>query len=232
MDVEPTVYALILLKIILINLVLSGDNAVVIALACRNLPAKQRQTAFLWGSVGAVVCMIALTFAALRLLQVPLLQAGGGLMLIWIALKLLQGEEEGGKIRQHENLWRAVWTIIAADVVMSLDNTVAVAAIAQGNLLLIGIGLAVSIPLIIWGANLLANLMVRFPLIVWAGAMLLGYTAGEMIVADEKLGPVFGEVFPGMAWLFPWVVAGVVLAVGVQRARKVVRVVGRLGTRL
>ncbi|PWK09000.1 TerC family protein [Tumebacillus permanentifrigoris] len=226
---EPTVYALILLKIILINLVLSGDNAVVIALACRNLPAKHRQTAFLWGSVGAVVCMVALTFVALQLLQVPLLQASGGLLLIWIALKLLQGEEEGGKIRQHENLWRAVWTIIVADAVMSLDNTVAVAAIAKGNLLLIGIGLAVSIPLIIWGANALANLMGRFPLIVWAGAMLLGYTAGEMMVEDERLGVVFREVFAGSAWLFPWLVAGFVLLIGRQRARKEIRVVRKLG---
>lgn len=148
---DPMVYALILVKIILINLVLSGDNAVVIAMACRNLLPKHRQTAFLWGSLGAVVCRIALTLVALQLLHVPLLQAGGGLVLIWIALKLLQGEEGGEKIRQHENLWRAVWTIIVADVVMSLDNAVAVAAIAQGNLLLIGIGLAVSIPLIIGG---------------------------------------------------------------------------------
>ncbi|MBL0387454.1 TerC family protein [Tumebacillus sp. ITR2] len=224
-----TLYAIILFKIILINLVLSGDNAVVIALACRNLPDKQRRTAFLWGSLGAVVCMILLTFVAIRLLEVPLLQAVGGFLLIWIALKLLQGEDEGGGIRQHDNLWRAVWTIIVADVVMSLDNTVAVAATAQGNLPLIGIGLAISIPLIIWGANVLAKLMHKFPLIVWAGAMLLGYTAGEMILQDRVLGDFFKVFFPGTSWLFPWLVSGFVLLVGRIRASREIKVIRKLG---
>ncbi|KEO82222.1 TerC family protein [Tumebacillus flagellatus] len=227
---EPTtLYAIILFKIILINLVLSGDNAVVIALACRNLPAKQRRVAFLWGSLGAVVCMVLLTFVALRLLQIPMLQALGGLLLIWIALKLLKSEDDGGHIRQHDSLWRAVRTIIVADLVMSLDNTVAVAATAQGNLVLIGIGLAVSIPLIIWGANLLAKLMARFPVIVWAGALLLGYTAGEMILEDRVTGTYLTAYFPRTAWLFPWLVSVFVLIIGLLLSRREVKVVRKLG---
>lgn len=222
-----TVDALILLKVVLINLVLSGDNALVIALVCRKLPAEQRNAAFLWGSLGAVVCKILLTFVALQVLQVPLLQAAGALLLIWIALKLFQSEEEG-RVRQHDRMWRAVMTIVAADVVMSLDNTVAVAAVAKDHLLLIGIGLAVSIPVIIWGANVLVRLMSRFPLIVWAGAMLLGYTAGEMLIEDRLVGTTITGLVPAVAWLLPWVVALGVLLIGLQRARRDVKVVRKL----
>ena len=220
---EPILSSWVLFKIILINLVLSGDNAIVIALACRNLPETHKRIAFLFGSAGAVVSMIGLTFVALRLLELPLVQAGGGLLLVWIALKLLRGDEDEGRVKTHDTLWRAVGTIIFADVVMSLDNTVAVAATAQGNTLLIGIGLAVSIPLIIWGANLLANLMNRFPWIIWGGAMLLGYTAGEMMMKDRVLGLDLVRWFPTYHWLLPYVVAGLVLLIGKLREVKRVR---------
>lgn len=207
-------FLLALFKVILINIVLSGDNAVVIALACRNLPREQQGKAYLWGSLGAVVAMILLTLVALWFLRIPFLQMVGGLLLLWIAIKLLKGEGDEGNVKQHENLLDAVRTIIIADVVMSLDNTVAVAATAQGNLLLIGAGLAVSIPLIIWGANLLTGLMNRFPIIVWFGAGLLGYTSGEMILGDRIVGPMLLMWLPAIYWLIPWVLAALVLVSG------------------
>ena len=207
-------FLLALFKVILINIVLSGDNAVVIALACRNLPREQQGKAYLWGSLGAVVAMIGLTFVALWFLRIPFLQVIGGLLLLWIAIKLLKGEDDEGSVQQHENLLDAVRTIIIADVVMSLDNTVAVAATAQGNLLLIGIGLAVSIPLIIWGANMLTKLMNRFPFIVWIGAGLLGYTSGEMILGDKIFGQMLRLWLPTSYWVIPWVLTAVVLILG------------------
>jgi YjbE family integral membrane protein len=208
------VFIVLLFKVILINIVLSADNAVVIALACRNLPPEQQNKAYLFGSIGAVVLMVGLTFVALWFLRIPFLQVVGGLMLLWIAIKLLKGEEDEGNIKQHANLFDAVRTIIIADVVMSLDNTVAVAATAQGNLLLIGLGLAVSIPLIIWGANLLTKLMIRFPFIVYIGAGLLGYTSGEMILGDKIVGRMLERTFPTSSWVIPWLLAAVVLVFG------------------
>jgi YjbE family integral membrane protein len=209
------VFVLLLLKVILINIVLSADNAVVIALACRNLPPENQKKAYLFGSIGAVLLMIGLTFVALWILRIPFLQAIGGLLLLWIAVKLLTGEDDEGNIKQHANLYEAVRTIILADVVMSLDNTVAVAATAQGNLVLIGLGLAVSIPLIVWGANLLTKLMNRFPFIVYLGAGLLGYTSGDMILGDKIAGPVLQRTLPSMIWAIPWLLAALVLLVGI-----------------
>jgi len=173
-----------LLKIILINIVLSGDNAVVIALACRKLPREQQKKAVFWGSFGAIVLRVVLTFVAVELLQIPFLKIVGGLLLVWIAVNLLRGDEETD-LRASSTLFGAIRTIILADFIMSLDNVVAVAGIAGNNLLLIIVGLAISIPLIIWGSQLLMKLMDRMPIIVVLGAALLGYTAGEMIVGDD-----------------------------------------------
>lgn len=175
-----------LLKIILINIVLSGDNAVVIALACRKLPREQQKKAVFWGSFGAIVLRVVLTFVAVELLQIPFLKIVGGLLLVWIAVNLLRGDEETD-LRASSTLFGAIRTIILADFIMSLDNVVAVAGIAGNNLLLIIVGLAISIPLIIWGSQLLMKLMDRMPIIVVLGAALLGYTAGEMIVGDDIL---------------------------------------------
>lgn len=183
MDVE---FIIGLLKIILINIVLSGDNAVVIALACRKLPREQQKKAVFWGSFGAIVLRVVLTFVAVELLQIPFLKIVGGLLLVWIAVNLLRGDEETD-LRASSTLFGAIRTIILADFIMSLDNVVAVAGIAGNNLLLIIVGLAISIPLIIWGSQLLMKLMNRMPIIVVLGAALLGYTAGEMIVGDDIL---------------------------------------------
>lgn len=180
--------AILLLKVMLINVILSGDNAVVIALAGRNLPTHLRQKAVLFGSAGAVVLRILLAVVAVWLLAIPYLQFVGGLLLIWIAFALLLEEDAAGGVRSHDSLAAAMKTIIVADVVMSLDNTLAIAAVANGDLLLLGIGLAMSVPLIIFGSQLITQAMERFPAIVYAGAGLIAWTAGEMVVGDKSIG--------------------------------------------
>jgi YjbE family integral membrane protein len=218
------VFWLGLCKVVLINLVLSGDNAVVLALACRHLPPKARRLAYLWGSLGAVALMLGLAFAALSLLKVPLLQAVGGLLLLAIAFKLQRGEGEKGSLEQAPSLWAAVKTIIVADVVMSLDNTVAVAAAAKGDMLLIGLGLTVSVPMIIWGAGMLTGMMQRYPAVVKLGAILLGYTAGEMLVGDQVVGHAVERFVPTPHLWVPVGVALFVLLIGEWTARRVVTV--------
>lgn len=172
----------------MVNIVLSGDNAVVIAMASRRLPLGQQKLAILWGSGGAIGLRIILTIVAVIILQIPYLQFAGGLLLIWIGAKLLVEEEHGESIDASDSMWAAIKTIIIADIVMSLDNTLAIAAIAQGDYLLLGIGLALSIPLIIFGSKILVVLMDRFPIIIYAGAALIAWTAGEMINKDHKIG--------------------------------------------
>lgn len=175
-----------LLEILLLNIVLSGDNAVVIAMACRNLPSGQQKKAIFWGSFGAIALRVVLTFVAVTLLTIPYLKIVGGLLLLYIAIHLLQSEEETD-LEASSNIFGAIRTIIIADLVMSIDNVVAVAGAANNNILLIVIGLGISIPLIIWGSQLLMKLMDRFPIIIILGAALLGYTAGEMIAGDESI---------------------------------------------
>ncbi|WP_123041749.1 TerC family protein [Cohnella candidum] len=180
-----TEWLLALLQLMLINIVLSGDNAVVIAMACRTLEPAQQKQAIFWGTFGAVALRLVLTLVAVWLLRIPMVEAAGGLLLLYIAVNLLKGEEEEEHAKRRLTMGQAIRTIVVADVVMSLDNVVAVAGAAQGDWLLIGIGLAVSIPLIIWCSRLLTSIMKRFPILVWLGAGLLGYTAGEMLVKDE-----------------------------------------------
>lgn len=172
-------------QIILIDIVLSGDNAVVIALACRNLSAEQRRRGIFWGVAGAVGLRVVLTAFAALVMGLPWLKLVGGLLLLWIAVKLLLPEDEGGAdISASDQLWGAVKTIIVADFVMSLDNIIAVAGAAHGNLGLLLFGLAFSIPLIVWSSQLIMHWMERWPVIVLIGAGLLGYVAGQMIFTD------------------------------------------------
>lgn len=196
-----------LFKIILIDLILAGDNAVVIALAVRGLPPRQRKMAIVWGTVGAVAFRGLLTLVAVWLLKIPFLQLVGGVLLLWIAVKLLKDDEE--KSHDHpENLSfiAAMRTIIVADVIMSLDNVLAIAGVSKGDWALIFIGLAVSIPLVIYGSNLLSGLMKRYPVIIILGAAILGWTAGEMMAHDlERL------VALTFDWLLP--VAGALVVV-------------------
>ena len=177
-----------LIKIVWINIILSGDNAVVIALAARSLPPAQQRKAVLFGSGAAVVLRIVLTVVAAKLLGLPFLQIVGGLLLLWIGLQLLGEEDEGeGESKEYGSLFAAVRTILIADLVMSLDNVIAVAAAAQGNTTLLILGLAISIPLVIFGSTLMIKLMERFPIIVMIGAALIGWVGGETIVNDVSL---------------------------------------------
>jgi YjbE family integral membrane protein len=176
-----------LLKIIGVNIVLSGDNAVVIALAARSLPQKQQKQAVIWGAGAAVVMRIILTIFAVALLGLPWLKIIGSLLLFWIGVKLLIPEEGDDDIQASDQLLAAIKTILIADLVMSLDNVIAVAAAAGGSYTLLILGLAISIPLVIFGATLLIKLMERFPVIITIGAGLIGWVAGEMLVADKAL---------------------------------------------
>jgi len=203
-------------KIIMIDLLLSGDNAVVIALACRNLPQAQRRQGILYGVGGAIGSRVVLTFFAVSLLALPYLKVVGAFLLLWIGIKLILPEEEGhgeGSIRAEANLWGAVKTIIIADFVMSLDNVLGVAAAAKGNVLLLVFGLLVSIPLIAWSSQLVLKLIDRYPFIIYAGGALLGYVAGEMLVG-EALFKSLVEVHHHLHWLVPGVCAMLVLGLG------------------
>jgi YjbE family integral membrane protein len=174
------------LKIIWINILLSGDNAIVIALACRALPPRQRFWGIILGAGAAVLLRIFFTVILQYVLELPWLKLVGGILLLWIAIKLLiQDEADEASIDSADNLWGAVRTVAIADIVMSLDNVLAIAAAAKGNTALIVFGLAFSIPLIVAGATLIMALLTRFPVLVWAGAALLGWIAGELIVGDR-----------------------------------------------
>lgn len=181
-------------SIILIDILLGGDNAVVIALACRGLPEKQRLKGIIWGTAGAIILRVILIAFALTLLQVPFLKAVGALLLIWIGVKLLlpQDDDEHGNIESSDKLWGAVKTVIVADLVMSVDNVIAIAGAAQGaheghQLPLVIFGLLVSIPIIVGGSQLVLKLMDRFPVIITLGGMLLGWIAGTMAHTDPAL---------------------------------------------
>src|SRR5712671_6897785 len=176
-----------LLKIIGVNIILSGDNAVVIALAARSLPATQQKQAIFWGAGAAIVLRIILTLFAVALLALPWLKLVGSLLLFWIGVKLLIPEDDDPDIKAHEHLMSAIKTILIADLIMSLDNVIAVAAAAGGSVVLLVLGLAISIPLVIFGATLLVKLMERFPIIITIGAALIGFVAGEMAWEDEAI---------------------------------------------
>src|SRR5205814_3734717 len=176
-----------LLKIIGVNIVLSGDNAVVIALAARSLPKKQQTLAIFWGAGAAIVLRIILTLFAVALLGLPWLKLVGSALLLWIGVKLLVPEDEDPNITPSDNLLVAIRTILIADLVMSLDNVIAVAAAAGGSVVLLVLGLAISIPIVIFGATLLIKAMERFPVIITIGAGLIGWVAGEMMAADLAL---------------------------------------------
>jgi YjbE family integral membrane protein len=203
------------LEIIMINILLSGDNAVVIALACRNLSRPQRNRGIFWGVLGAIVLRIGLTFFAMSLLANPYLKLIGGALLLWIGVKLI-AEEEGGEhdVKASDRLLAAVWTIIVADLVMSLDNVMGVAAAAKGNGPLIVFGLIVSIPIVVIGSQIIMRLIARFPILVVAGGGLLGYIAGEMMVEDPAVAPWISANASQIAGLAPGAGFALVVALG------------------
>jgi YjbE family integral membrane protein len=206
-------WAVALISIITVNLLLSGDNALVIALASRKLAHEQQKKAIFWGGAGAIGLRIILTFAAIILLRIPYLQLIGGLALLWIAIKLLAGEEDHEELEAKNSLGDAIRTIIVADMVMSIDNVIAIAAVAKGNFTLLVVGLAISIPIIIWGSKVIHALMERWPIIITIGAAFLGWTAGEMATADKKIMPLL-EPYPWTHWAIPAVFAVSVVIIG------------------
>jgi YjbE family integral membrane protein len=210
-------------SIIWVNILLSGDNAVVIAMAARSLPPHQQKKAIFWGSAAAIVMRIGLTVIALEMLKWPYLKIIGGLLLVYIGVTLLLEEDDDGDQGKGGNdgsLMTAIRTILIADLVMSLDNVLAVAAAAKGNIPLLVIGLAVSIPLIIFGSTLLLKVMERYPLIVTAGAALLGFLAGEMLLTDPAVVGRFGELSHTIVNIAGAVGALLVVAIGTALNRR------------
>jgi YjbE family integral membrane protein len=213
--------------IIVIDLTLAGDNALVIALAVRTLPKRQQFWGRIWGTAGAVGLRLLFIALATILLRVPFLQLAGGLALLWIAFKLVrqQGGAEAaeGHVRHGSSLREAIWIIIVADAVMSLDNVLAVAAAAHGDMTLVVFGIALSLPIVVWGSGLLAALMNRFMWIIWLGGGILGYVAGEMILKEPKLDRLIDHTTPGIG-LLPLLPAVIIVALGwwfgIQNGRK------------
>src|SRR5215831_1815265 len=200
------------LGIVVIDLTLAGDNALIIALAVRRLGTRQQFWARIGGTAGAVALRLLGIVVATLVLRIPLLQLGGGLLLLWIAVRLVRHADPGHADgpRAGTSLWEAIWIIVLADAVMSLDNVLAVAAAAHGDLVLVAFGIALSLPLVVWGSGLLARLMTRFPWIVWLGGGILGYVAGEMMVQDAVVGRWLGD-WRRFAMAWP-VVAGLAIS--------------------
>jgi len=210
----------IYLKIVVINVVLSGDNAVVIAMAARTLPRHQRNKAIALGASLAIAIRVAITVVVMALLRIPLLSALGGALVLWIATKLLVEEEEAeGPARQVKGFWHAMWIIAVADFVMSTDNMIAVAGAAGGNWEAILFGLGLSIPIIMFCAGVIAMLMDRYPILQDIGAGILGWTGGEMIVADAWIKPWLGGQLAWVRWVLPAFCAVGVIALGKVLAR-------------
>ncbi|MEJ8545664.1 TerC family protein [Brevibacillus borstelensis] len=200
-----------LLAIIVIDLVLAGDNAIVIGMAARNLPAHQQKKAIIWGTVGAVVIRAAATLAVVWLLKIPGLLLVGGLMLIWIAMKLLVQDGGHETVKAGSSLGAAIWTIVVADAVMGLDNVIAVAGAAHGSFLLVVLGLIISVPVMVWGSTLVLKVMDRYPAVIYVGSAVLAYTAGSMITGEPFLKGFFVE-YPLLKWaLIAVIVVGVLL---------------------
>jgi YjbE family integral membrane protein len=186
-DLSSAAFWAALWEIIVANIILSGDNAMVIAMACHNLSDRYRRSAILFGSAGAIVLRIVFCAVIGLLLGVPYLKLVGGALLLWIGIKLVLDEEEDAKIKAHDNIWAAIWTIIVADAVMSLDNAIAIAAAAKGDFTLIVTGLVISIPIIVFGATLISRVLDRFPWLGLVGAALIGWIAGEVIAGEGRI---------------------------------------------
>lgn len=217
MDFLSTQFLLALGSIILLDLVLAGDNAVVIAMASRRLPEKLRRKAIYIGTGGAVVIRALMTLIATYLLTIPFLQAIGGLILLPIAFKLLKpsdhtGMEESGKFKASDNFLTAIKTIIIADAAMGIDNVLAIAGAAHGNMLLVLIGLAISIPIVVWGSQIIANLMDRLPILVTIGSAILAYTSATMILHDKIVGTFLIGLTGYMNYILPVLFIGAIAA--------------------
>ncbi|MED4269720.1 TerC family protein [Geobacillus stearothermophilus] len=218
MDLFSPEFWTALLSIIIIDLVLAGDNAIVIGLAARNLPKHQQKKAVVWGTVGAVVIRALATIFVVWLLKIPGLLLVGGVLLVWIAYKLLVEEKGHDDVEAGGSLWEAIRTIIIADALMGLDNVLAVAGAAHGNFLLVILGLLISVPIMVWGSTLILKWIERFPIIITIGAGVLAWTASKMIVGEPFLKEYFAN--PVIKYGFELLVVAAVLTVGTLKKRK------------
>jgi YjbE family integral membrane protein len=215
MDYFSLAFLTAVLQIIAIDILLGGDNAVVIALACRKLPEDQRNKGIFWGVAGAIGLRVVLIFFALQLLELPFLKVVGALLLLWIGVKLLQPEDDGhDNIEGASTLAGAIKTIVIADAVMSVDNVIAVAGAAKGDMGLVVFGILISIPIIVWGSQLVIKLMDRFPMVITVGGMLLGWIAGTMIQTDPGLVAYLPQ---DKAWGYGLGIAGALLVLGLGK---------------
>jgi YjbE family integral membrane protein len=220
-DMSGLQFFWLLLNVIFIDLLLAGDNAIVIGLAASKLPPATQKKAILYGTGGALLIRIAATIVVLWLLQVPWLLLIGGVMLVWIAYKLLVDQEDHTEVKAGTTLWGAIRTIVVADAAMGLDNVIAVAGAAQQHLLLVVLGLLISVPIVVWGSTLFIKLINKFPWIIYLGSAVLGYTASNMITEERKLEPYFTE-HPALRILFiAAVMAGILLTGYLQNRRAV-----------
>ena len=222
---ESSAFWIGLLKIVWVNIMLSGDNVVVIALASRSLPLSQQKKAIIFGSAAAIVLRVILTIFAVQLLQLPWLKAMGAVLLVWIGIQLLTDDTEERHFNEASNLFSAIKTIVVADLVMSLDNVLAVAAAADdapplARLILVVVGLGLSIPIVIFGSGIVLKLMKRFPMIITLGAMLIGWIAGEMLAKEEAI-TIYTHNSVALQTLFSIAGALFVLAIGKLRLRRI-----------
>jgi YjbE family integral membrane protein len=204
-----------LFEIGFLNLLLSGDNAVVIALAVRTLPRRQRLLGQIWGTVGAVLLRLAFVGIVSMLLRIPFLRLAGGVLLVWIAVRLVEPtNEQEGSGRHGTTFWEAVWIILVADITMSLDNVLAIAAAAHGDMLLVTLGIATSLPIVVGGSGVLASLMNRYVWIIWLGGGILGYVGGDMILEDPVVSSRLGAFAHALQYPVPLTLAALVTAIG------------------
>jgi YjbE family integral membrane protein len=216
MDGITTKFFSDLLAIIIIDLVLAGDNAILIGMAARNLPKSQQRRVIFLGTLGAIIVRAFATLVVVWLLKIPGLLVGGGLLLIWIAYGLLTEKNEHTQVEAGQSMWAAIRTIIVADAVMGLDNVLAVAGAASGSFMLVITGLVISVPVVVWGSTIVLKFIERYPVIMYVGAGVLALTAGKMITSEPFLHPFF-SVTPGIKWLVIGLIIGGVLFVGGKR---------------
>ncbi len=218
---SPAFWAAVV-QIIAIDILLGGDNAVVIALACRKLPEKQRNQGIFWGVIGAILLRVVLIYFALQLLEIPYLKIVGGLMLFWIGVKLILPEDGDGHgdVSGSSSLIGAIKTIIVADAVMSLDNVIAVAGAAHGSIVLVVFGIVVSIPIVVWGSKLVLTLMDRLPLVITAGGGLLGWIGGGMLITDPALPVAWRQFLPYQSQIVAALGAVLVVVIGKYLAQR------------
>jgi len=206
-------------SIVILDLVLAGDNAVVIAMASRNLPEAIRKKAIYVGTAGAIIIRLVMTLLAVWILTVPFLQAIGGLVLIPIAIKLLKPDKAEEHIETKDNFWAAIKTIIIADAAMGIDNVLAIAGVAAGDFLLVVLGILISVPIVVWGSQIIGVWMQKQPILIYIGAGILAWTAGTMILHDKLVGEYLNVLLSGNGYLIPAAITAVVLGRGYFLAR-------------